>query len=221
MAITENALIDRVTEEVIKRLEKKKLFKPDFERKAGGGGGGTGDGGVTQWKYLSDTPKYPSEFIGKADSIPVLDDTEEDIVFHSLGDMCFRAPFDFTVITGSWSLSGGGIAQWCGWLLNTPDNNLDEIHFPVWLQKGGKYNVTLLTRLQNSNGILEIRLNDTLIDTFDGYAMIRTNNYEHKISNVTIPYAGTHLLKIKVNGRNASAIGYNALISGFLFIRTA
>lgn len=219
MPIEESALVERITKRVLDELERKKPATGDFQRKYGGGGGGESYS-VTRFIGLTDTPE---DYTGHAGQYPIVNPTEDGLIFDTtgIGETCFLPGFAFdSVIQGSWVIEGGGIQQWCGLLYNTTDDDLDEIHFKLWLQKG-TYTMIHLTRSQNDAGIMKTYIDTTLVDTWDAYALLRTDNVRRVVTGISVPTTGLKTLKIKVDGKNASSLNHYCRLSGTQFYRTA
>ena len=220
---TETELVERVTKRVLEELKKRER-KEDFAPSGYGGGGAPGYS-VYNFLCLNDTP---SDYTGQAGRYVLVNVTEDGLVFDTVagaGETLFIPAFaDSNIIQGSWAISGGGVAQWCGYVNNAPANDLDEIHFPCWLQKG-TYDIIFLFIRNNRSGIVEVRLNDgvsdQLLDTIDLYNGTLTYNYPHKTSSKVVATSGPKTVKFKINGKNALSIDYYLTLSGVYFTRVS
>lgn len=90
-------------------------------------------------------------------------------------------------------------------------NDIYEVSF---LLKAGSYNLTFVYDKGTSRGIASVYFDDALLGTIDAYA--GSSAAVNRTSfTLTVPANGTHTIKLKMLGKNASSTGYVFNCSGF------
>lgn len=130
-------------------------------------------------------------------------------------------PHDWTSVgQGTWVIYSMASQFLNGYLYNTSNADLDNISFPVALQKG-TYTLKLLTFTQHASGILKIYINSDLVATWDLYTLADTFNVIKTQAAIVVATSGFKTLTLKVDGANGASIGHTLNITAISLIRTA
>lgn len=97
--------------------------------------------------------------------------------------------------------------------------NADYAEWPVMLQSG-TYQLMLIGVENTDSPIIDVSLDGVVIATYDQYNAALTWNVVEFTNDVVVSDSGQHLLRVTIDGKNASSSAYTARISYLQLIRT-
>lgn len=106
------------------------------------------------------------------------------------------------------------------WFYNSSGGNGDNCSFQVYLAKG-TYTLQILATTKGDYGILDVDFDAAEVASFDLYSAATTYNVVKEQASITVTESGLKTLKLRVDGKHASSIGYLAAISLISLHRTA
>lgn len=125
---------------------------------------------------------------------------------------------------GTWVFYLGGAihtGQWAAAMwYNSSSANGDNISYSIYLD-AGTYTLCLLHMKTASCAIIDYDIDDVEVFSHDQYAAIDAFNQITFATNISIATAGRKTLKMRVHGRNASAVSWQCNTNWMALIRTA
>lgn len=121
----------------------------------------------------------------------------------------------YTRTQGSGNIGGGYAGQ--NGAADADDGDYWDAFFNL---AAGTYTFTVLYRANTTHGILELLLDGVSLGTIDTYNGSATNNNVSSISSVSVAADGNYTLRMKVNGKNASATDYLLAVQSVTATRT-
>jgi|GEM_PF-2069444 len=108
---------------------------------------------------------------------------------------------------------------YAGYCISTGDQDA-EISWPVVLS-AGTWKLAVMHVMGSDRGIYTPSLDDTALETFDGYAASPFCNAISNIVGITVATSGKYTLKLKMATKNESSSSYYGAIQKVRLIRTA
>ena len=96
----------------------------------------------------------------------------------------------------------------------------DEINWKAYLAPG-TYTLGLLAGIATDRGIIDIKINGTVVATFDLYAASIDANHISTQTGIVVSTGGIKTITLKVTGKNASSTNYTAAFTDLWLYRTA
>lgn len=192
-----------------------------FERKGAAGGYPSLDGSsvVEQQPPNIDAAKVTSGRFGKSrlewTALKLLkgagagaDPTEIDVPDPGEGHIAIMPDSYDSIGQGTWAWSSGSGMVWNHAWMNPSHTDEDNISYKVFLP-AGTYTLELLAgKTGLAYGRLYVDIDSTPIAMFDLYDPAAPDNKRFTDINTVISTPGLKTLKLRVNGKNASAIDY-------------
>lgn len=96
----------------------------------------------------------------------------------------------------------------------------DEIHYKVYLTKG-TYTFKYHSDKSTTCGIVTVRIDNTIINTYDQYYAGTEYDQEFEETGIVISKSKLYTIKLKVESKNASATAYRIYVGILTFFRTS
>lgn len=142
-----------------------------------------------------------------------------DIGEVAIGNFVTIFAWDYhSIIQGVWAMFFDATQYFGFKMYNTSNTDGDGVLYKVPLSKG-TYTINILSANGPGGGIIDVRLNTTLVGSYDRYNIAVIPNVFRTFTNVSLPSSGIYDIKLITNG--TSMVSYYNLITSMTVRRTA
>lgn len=124
------------------------------------------------------------------------------------------------IVAGSWVLNPSPDSIYCILLMTGGAAAVgDEINYLIYLAKG-TYTLRSVMETNNNEGIIQVKLDSTVVDTIDMYSAANTYNVVKTTTGIVVSTSGMKTLTLYLSSKNGASSNYFTKFNLIGFWRT-